>query len=46
MNAFMRDLLEEIAEITIDGSSEGEILDPFEKLGGEGFVRLGALALL
>jgi hypothetical protein len=43
MDAFVSDLLEEIAEIAVDGSGGGEILDAVEKFGGEGFVRLRRL---
>jgi len=43
VDAFVSDLLEEIAEITIDGGGGGEILDAGEKFGGEGFVGLGRL---
>jgi hypothetical protein len=40
VDTFAGDLLEEVAEIAIDGGGGGEIFDATEEFGGECFVRL------
>jgi hypothetical protein len=46
VNAFADDVLEEIAEIAVDGGGGGETLDPGKKLVGTGFVGLGSWGIV
>jgi hypothetical protein len=46
VDAFARDLLEEIAEVAIDGGGGGEILDSIEEFVRDGFAGLGSRGIV